>query len=44
MTRIAEMDTAYRAVFTKEFPVRFTMGTPLMGADAIVEIMLTAVK
>jgi enamine deaminase RidA (YjgF/YER057c/UK114 family) len=44
MTRIAEMDTAYRAVFTKDFPVRFTMGTPLMGADAIVEIMLTAVK
>ena len=35
---------AYRAVFSKDFPVRFTMGTPLMGADGMVEIMLTAVK
>jgi enamine deaminase RidA (YjgF/YER057c/UK114 family) len=44
MTRIAEMDVAYKAVFPKDFPVRFTMGTPLMGADGLVEIMLTAVK
>ena len=44
MTRIAEMDAAYGAVFQKDFPVRFTMGTPLMGADGLVEIMLTAVK
>jgi enamine deaminase RidA (YjgF/YER057c/UK114 family) len=44
MTRVAEMDMAYRAVFSKGFPVRFTMGTPLMGADGMVEIMLTAVK
>jgi len=44
MARIEEMDMAYRAVFAKDFPVRFTMGTPLMGADGMVEIMLTAVK
>jgi enamine deaminase RidA (YjgF/YER057c/UK114 family) len=44
MTRAAEMDVAYRAVFSKDYPVRFTMGTPLMGADGLVEIMLTAVK
>jgi enamine deaminase RidA (YjgF/YER057c/UK114 family) len=44
MTRIAEMDVAYRTVFPEGFPVRFTMGTPLMGADGLVEIMLTAVK
>ena len=44
MTRVEEMDMAYRAVFSKDFPVRFTMGTPLMGADGMVEIMLTAVK
>ncbi|NOT26518.1 MAG: hypothetical protein HOP16_10500 [Acidobacteria bacterium] len=44
MTRMAEMDVAYKAVFPKDFPVRFTIGTPLMGADGLVEIMLTAVK
>ena len=33
MARVAEMDAAYKAVFPKDFPVRFTMGTPLMGAD-----------
>jgi hypothetical protein len=44
MSRVAEMDAAYRTVFGDSFPVRFTMGTPLMGADAQVELMLTAVK
>ena len=44
MSQMAPMDASYRAVFPKEFPARFTMGTPLMGADASVEIMLTAVK
>lgn len=43
MARAAEMDTAYRAVFARDFPVRLTMGTPLMG-EAAVELMLTAVK
>ena len=44
MARLAEMDAARREVYGKSFPARVTLGTPLMGADAIVEIMVTAVK
>ncbi len=44
MTKYQEMNAAYRTAFQKEFPARATVGTGLMGADAAVEIMFTAVK
>jgi len=44
MTKFQDMNAAYREVFTKDFPARATVGTGLMGADAAVEIMFTAVK
>ncbi len=44
MTKFPEMNAAYREVFTKDFPARATVGTGLMGADGLVEIMFTAVK
>jgi 2-iminobutanoate/2-iminopropanoate deaminase len=44
MSRFDEMNAAYREVFTKDFPARATVGTDLMGADGLVEIMFTAVK
>jgi reactive intermediate/imine deaminase len=44
MARFQDMNAAYRETFTKEFPARATVGTGLMGADAAVEIMFTAVR
>jgi 2-iminobutanoate/2-iminopropanoate deaminase len=44
MTKFQDMNAAYREVFTKDFPARATVGTGLMGADGMVEIMFTAVK
>jgi reactive intermediate/imine deaminase len=44
MSKFPDMNAAYREVFTKDFPARATVGTGLMGADAAVEIMFTAVK
>ena len=44
MSTFPDMNAAYREVFTKDFPARATVGTGLMGADAAVEIMFTAVK
>lgn len=44
MTKFQDMNAAYREVFTKDFPARATVGTGLMGVDAGVEIMFTAVK
>jgi len=44
MGRFQDMNAAYREVLTKDFPARATVGTGLMGADAAVEIMFTAVK
>jgi 2-iminobutanoate/2-iminopropanoate deaminase len=44
MTKFQEMNAAYREIFSKDFPARATVGTGLMGADAAVEIMFTAVK
>ncbi len=44
MTKFADMNSAYREIFSKDFPARATVGTGLMGADAAVEIMFTAVK
>lgn len=44
MTKFQDMNAAYREIFSKDFPARATVGTGLMGADAAVEIMFTAVK
>jgi reactive intermediate/imine deaminase len=44
MGKFQDMNAAYRMTFTKDFPARATVGTGLMGADAAVEIMFTAVK
>jgi 2-iminobutanoate/2-iminopropanoate deaminase len=44
MAKFQDMNAAYRTTFTKDFPARATVGTGLMGADAAVEIMFTAVK
>jgi enamine deaminase RidA (YjgF/YER057c/UK114 family) len=38
------MNAAYRDALVKDFPARATVGAGLMGADAAVEIMMTAVK
>jgi 2-iminobutanoate/2-iminopropanoate deaminase len=44
MSKFQDMNAAYREIFTKDFPARATVGTGLMGGDAAVEIMFTAVK
>jgi 2-iminobutanoate/2-iminopropanoate deaminase len=44
MTKFPDMNAAYRETFAKDFPARATVGTGLMGADAAVEIMFTAVR
>jgi enamine deaminase RidA (YjgF/YER057c/UK114 family) len=44
MSKFQDMNAAYREIFSKDFPARATVGTGLMGADAVVEIMFTAVK
>jgi enamine deaminase RidA (YjgF/YER057c/UK114 family) len=44
MSKFPDMNVAYREIFSKDFPARATVGTGLMGADAAVEIMFTAVK
>jgi reactive intermediate/imine deaminase len=44
MGKFQDMNAAYREVFQKDFPARATVGTGLMGADGLVEIMFTAVK
>ncbi|HEX3703765.1 MAG TPA: RidA family protein [Vicinamibacterales bacterium] len=42
MARFADMNTAYRETFAKDFPARATVGAGLMGAGGLVEIMFTA--
>lgn len=44
MTKYQDMNASYRAAIMKDFPARATVGTGLMGADAMVEIMMTAAK
>ncbi len=44
IARFADMNTAYRETFTRDFPARATIGAGLMNADGLVEIMFTAVK
>jgi 2-iminobutanoate/2-iminopropanoate deaminase len=43
LTKFNDMNASYREAFGKDFPARATVGAGLMGADAAVEIMLTAV-
>ena len=43
MSKFQDMNAAYREIFQKDFPARATIGVGL-GGDALVEIMLTAVK
>ena len=44
LTKFQEMNTEYRTFFEKDFPARATVGTGLVSAGAVVEIMVTAVK
>ncbi|MGH9143918.1 MAG: RidA family protein, partial [Vicinamibacterales bacterium] len=44
LTKFNDMNTSYREAFGKDFPARAAVGAGLMGADAAVEIMLTAAK
>ena len=44
MTNYQSMNAAYREKLMKDFPARATVGTGLMGADAAVEIMMTAAR
>jgi len=44
LTKFNDMNASYREAFGKDFPARATVGPGLMGADAAVEIMLTAAK
>jgi 2-iminobutanoate/2-iminopropanoate deaminase len=44
MANYQSMNAAYREALKKDFPARATVGMGLMGADAVVEIMMTAVK
>ena len=44
LTKFNDMNASYREAIGKDFPARATVGAGLMGADAAVEIMLTAVK
>jgi 2-iminobutanoate/2-iminopropanoate deaminase len=39
----AAMNAEYRTFFGKDFPARATVGTPLVAADGLVEIMFTAI-
>jgi 2-iminobutanoate/2-iminopropanoate deaminase len=44
MANYQSMNAGYRETFKKDFPARATVGSGLMGADGLVEIMLTAAK
>ena len=44
LTTFMDMNASYREPFSNDFPARATVGASLMGADAAVEIMFTAVK
>jgi reactive intermediate/imine deaminase len=44
LATFGEMNAEYRAFFQKDFPARTTVGSGLVAADGLVEIMMTAVK
>lgn len=43
-SQFAAMNEGYRTVFSKDFPARATVGTGLVNADGLVEIMFVASK
>jgi 2-iminobutanoate/2-iminopropanoate deaminase len=44
ISKFQGMNEGYRSIFTKDFPTRATVGTGLVGADGLVEIMFVASK
>jgi enamine deaminase RidA (YjgF/YER057c/UK114 family) len=44
ISRFDAMNEGYRSILTKDFPTRATVGTGLVGADGLVEIMFVASK
>jgi len=44
ISKFNDMNAGYRTIFTKDFPARATVGTGLVGADGLVEIMFVASK
>jgi enamine deaminase RidA (YjgF/YER057c/UK114 family) len=44
ISKFGAMNEGYRTVFTKDYPARATVGTGLVGADGLVEIMFVASK
>ena len=44
LTTLADMNASYREPLGRNFPARATVGAGLMGGDAAVELMFTAVK
>jgi 2-iminobutanoate/2-iminopropanoate deaminase len=44
LSKFNDMNTAYRAALTKDFPARATVKTGLVAADGLVEIMFVAAK
>lgn len=44
ISRFNAMNDGYRTIFTKDFPARATVGTGLVNADGLVEIMFVASK
>ena len=44
LSKFQEMNAEYRPFFDKDFPARATVGTGLVAAGGVVEIMVTAVK
>lgn len=42
--KFGAMNEGYRSIFTKDYPTRATVGTGLVGADGLVEIMFVASK
>ena len=43
-TSLSALKQGYRTIFTKDFPARATVGTGLVNADGLVEIMFVASK
>ena len=40
--KFGAMNEGYRTIFTKDYPARATVGTGLVNADGLVEIMFVA--
>jgi enamine deaminase RidA (YjgF/YER057c/UK114 family) len=44
IAKFPAMNDGYRTIFTKDYPARATVGTGLVNADGLVEIMFVASK